>query len=169
MAKTMERQSSLKARPVADAGRAGCIGTDQNAWLAIQRVLTRRTVVACIIQGSTGGAHSALHHHKKAPSRRVEFVQDACAGDSGLLQRVDALLAAHECTTRTSPQRSHAERPGVIMDRYKILERSVRAGWPSCAWPSSATLFFARSATMNPTCGDTRSELVLAEPERQGP
>jgi serine/threonine protein kinase len=69
--------------------------------------------------------------------RRAEFVREAAAGDPILLQRVDALLKAHDepnplldgdhlAPTRDIPQPS--ERPGTVIGPHKLLEQIGEGG-----------------------------------------
>src|SRR5260370_25822777 len=73
------------------------------------------------------------------PERRVAYVQEACAGDDPLRQRVEALLRAHRSAEtfmdspavdprRETPVVKPAERPGDRIGRYKLLEQIGEGG-----------------------------------------
>src|SRR6516162_3649106 len=73
------------------------------------------------------------------PERRATYVQEACANDAALLQRVEALLRAHESAESfmDSPAVAPggetvvvkpAEQPGDRIGRYKLLQQIGEGG-----------------------------------------
>src|SRR5215831_1039794 len=71
--------------------------------------------------------------------RRAAYVQEACAGDDALRQRVEALLRAHESaetfmdSPAVAPRRETvvvkpAEQPGDRIGRYKLLQQIGEGG-----------------------------------------
>jgi WD40 repeat protein len=76
---------------------------------------------------------------KKPADKRVAFLDAMCEGDPALRQRLEAMLAEHErsaecpapeeSTSDAPPERSHAEGPGKMIDRYKLLEKVGEGGF----------------------------------------
>ena len=62
-----------------------------------------------------------------SPKRRT-FVERACGDDSAMKDRVNARLARQASTADLPPDRSHAEGPGRVIDRYKLLEKIGEGG-----------------------------------------
>jgi serine/threonine protein kinase len=74
------------------------------------------------------------------PAQRAAHVAAACAGDTALQRRVEALLRAHESAAsllqnspgqamRTASVRPQAEeQPGTLIDRYKLLQKIGEGG-----------------------------------------
>ena len=73
------------------------------------------------------------------PSARAAFLEEACAGDPGLRQRLEVLLHAHEhpgsflggpalglAATVAEPRVS--ERPGTVIGAYKLMEQIGEGG-----------------------------------------
>ncbi|MCH8219471.1 MAG: serine/threonine protein kinase, partial [Planctomycetes bacterium] len=70
--------------------------------------------------------------------KRNAFLDAACGEDADLRRDVEALLAEQEqpsvilpqeeTTSDVPPERSHAEGPGVVIDRYKLLEKIGEGG-----------------------------------------
>ena len=75
---------------------------------------------------------------EKPLAERAAFLGVLCGEDAALRERLEALLAVHEqpsealpqeeATADTSPERSHAEGPGRVIDRYKLLEKIGEGG-----------------------------------------
>ena len=71
--------------------------------------------------------------------KRNAFLDAACGEDDDLRRDVEGLLAAHEqpsvilpqeeTTEDVPPERSHADAPGVVIDRYKLLEKVGEGGF----------------------------------------
>src|ERR1700683_224314 len=73
------------------------------------------------------------------PERRAAYLQEVCAGDDALRQRVEALLRAHESAgmfmdnpagaAREEPRGVKlAEQPGDRIGRYKLLQQIGEGG-----------------------------------------
>src|SRR6266542_2055970 len=73
------------------------------------------------------------------PERRAACVQEACAGDDALRQRVEALLRAHDSAgmfmdslavdpRRETPVVKPSEQPGDRIGRYKLLQQIGEGG-----------------------------------------
>jgi eukaryotic-like serine/threonine-protein kinase len=73
------------------------------------------------------------------PERRAVFLEEACAGDGALRQRVEALLRAHEAAGQfmgnpaLAPKSETmavppAEQPGTKIGRYKLLQQIGEGG-----------------------------------------
>ena len=72
------------------------------------------------------------------PDLRSTYLNQVCAGDQALRERVEALLAVHEeeqeflksspGPARTVDQPSISEGPGTRIDRYRLLERIGEGG-----------------------------------------
>jgi eukaryotic-like serine/threonine-protein kinase len=73
------------------------------------------------------------------PERRAVFLEEACAGDGALRQRVEALLRAHEAAGQfmgnpaLAPKSETmavqpAEQPGAKIGRYKLLQQIGEGG-----------------------------------------
>jgi len=96
---------------------------------------------------------------KTSPEERASYIDEACAGDVELRQRVEALLKAYDdagsflqspaaregITTDPpaapridpSPQSPPAEGvPARASDRTSCCNRSARAAWALSSWPS---------------------------------
>ena len=70
------------------------------------------------------------------PQERAAFLDQACAGDVGLRQEVESLLAAHakagdflEHTIRLPTSDFLIERTGTVIGRYKLLEKIGEGGF----------------------------------------
>src|SRR5207245_2616141 len=73
------------------------------------------------------------------PSARAAFLEEACAGDPGLRQRLEVLLQAHEhpgsflrgpapALAGTVDEPAVAERPGMVIGPYKLMEQLGEGG-----------------------------------------
>src|SRR5262245_53763798 len=66
------------------------------------------------------------------PARR-QYLDRACAGNASLRGAVDALLAAHfrlaPIAGNDGPSTGVAERPGTIIDGYKLIEQIGEGGF----------------------------------------
>ena len=75
----------------------------------------------------------------KPAAERPALLDALCGGDPDLKERVEAMLAAHEhppegltqeeSTADIPPERSHAEGPGAVIGRYKLLEQIGEGGF----------------------------------------
>jgi serine/threonine protein kinase/tetratricopeptide (TPR) repeat protein len=73
------------------------------------------------------------------PTERAAFLEEACAGDADLRQRVEALLKAHSDpggfldppagAAPATVAEPAAERPGVVIGPYKLLEQIGEGGF----------------------------------------
>jgi len=74
------------------------------------------------------------------PGARAAFLEEACVGDPGMRQRLEALLHAHEhpgsflrgpapALAGTVDQPAVAERPGTVIGPYKLLEQIGEGGF----------------------------------------
>ena len=77
---------------------------------------------------------------QKPSAERDVFLEGACLGDAALRQRIETLLAEYdselaepvpsqETTTDIAPERSHAEGVGLVIGRYKLLEKVGEGGF----------------------------------------
>ncbi len=73
---------------------------------------------------------------KANPALRAAFLDDACAGDAALRQRVESLLAEHEqlgsfmevSSPEATLDRQASERPGTQIGPYKLLQQIGEGG-----------------------------------------
>src|SRR6266487_739023 len=113
------------------------------------------------------------------PERRAAHVQEACAGDDALRQRVEALLRAHESaeTFMDSPAVSSRgetvvlkpkEQPGDRIGRYKLLQQIGEGGCGVVYMAEQAEPVRRRVALKIIKLGmDTRQVIARFEAERQ--
>jgi tetratricopeptide (TPR) repeat protein/predicted Ser/Thr protein kinase len=115
------------------------------------------------------------------PAARLAFLKEACGGDAGLLERLQALLAAHEQAAGildgggafqpqpvTSPESPGLEVGAVIGGRYKVLE-SLGEGGMGTVYVAEQTEPVRRKVALKVVKTGLDSQRVLArfEAERQ--
>jgi serine/threonine protein kinase/tetratricopeptide (TPR) repeat protein len=83
---------------------------------------------------------------RDSPEARRAYLDEACNGDASVRQRVEALLAAHDApesvldeaavasprpdaTADVGPREAKHERPGSVIDRYKLLQELGEGGF----------------------------------------
>ncbi len=113
------------------------------------------------------------------PERRAAYVQEACAGDDPLRQRVEALLRAHQSaeTFMVSPAVTSkgetvvvkpAEQPGDRIGRYKLLQQIGEGGCGVVYMAEQEEPVRRRVALKVIKLGmDTKSVIARFEAERQ--
>src|SRR6266567_2257570 len=113
------------------------------------------------------------------PERRAAYVQEACAGDDPLRQRVEALLRAHQSaeTFMLSPAVTSrgetvvvkpAEQPGDRIGRYKLLQQIGEGGCGVVYMAEQEEPVRRRVALKVIKLGmDTRQVIARFEAERQ--
>jgi serine/threonine protein kinase/tetratricopeptide (TPR) repeat protein len=112
------------------------------------------------------------------PEQRAAYVQEACAGDDSLRQRVEALLRAHELagTFMGSPAAARGEtmivksaaQPGDRIGRYKLLQQIGEGGCGVVYMAEQEEPVRRRVALKIIKLGmDTKSVIARFEAERQ--
>ncbi|MCP5524134.1 MAG: serine/threonine protein kinase [Verrucomicrobiales bacterium] len=103
---------------------------------------------------------------------RAAFLQDACAGDTTLLHRIDLLIQAHEAADGVLPDQplasESAERPGTQIGRYKLLEQIGEGGF-GVVWMAEQEEPVRRKVALKiiKLGMDTRQVIARFEVERQ--
>src|SRR5262245_43483398 len=131
--------------------------------------------------GTPGNARSLfLAAVERAPAERVAFLDEACAGDAALRQRVDALLRAHDepgaslSEAKPDPDATATHRPAspllgtTLAGRYKLLEEIGDGGMGS-VWMAEQREPVKRLVAVKLIKAGMDSKSVLArfEAERQ--
>ena len=90
-----------------------------------------------------------------SPEERAAYLDEACAGDPETRRQAEKLLAAqaHGGSFLEKPavglgatvDEPVCERPGTVIGPYKLCNKSAKAGWARCSWPSRPSPFNARS------------------------
>jgi WD40 repeat protein/serine/threonine protein kinase len=121
--------------------------------------------------------HAAIHLHGHS---RLVFLEQVCAGDADLRQRVEALLAAQE-NQQSLPQpeitgqastvlmeSTSEEGPGTVIGRYKLLEKIGEGGFGAVYAAEQREPVKRRVALKLIKLGmDTRQVVARFEAERQ--
>jgi serine/threonine protein kinase/tetratricopeptide (TPR) repeat protein len=131
---------------------------------------------------ATNDARSIFHAalERANPQELAAYLDQACAGDAALRQRVDALLAAHDASgaflseARPDPNGTLAHAPAtplvgtVIAGRYKLLEE-IGEGGMGTVWVAEQTEPVKRKVALKliKVGMDSRSVLARFEAERQ--
>jgi serine/threonine protein kinase/WD40 repeat protein len=121
----------------------------------------------------------AAIHLVRGPAREV-FLEQACAGDAQLRQRLDALIAEHdkqaalpgrggtEQTSMLTMESSREEGPGAVIGRYKLLEKIGEGGFGAVYAAEQKEPVKRRVALKLIKLGmDTRQVVARFEAERQ--
>lgn len=100
------------------------------------------------------------------PTEKWELqLNERCAGNSALQQRVRALLHAHadpksfldqaavDLTLDADGSKDIAERPGTQIGLTSSSSRSAKAAWVSSTWPSNTSQSAARSPSRSSSPG----------------
>lgn len=78
---------------------------------------------------------------RTTPEERTAFLEEACGQDVKLRARVEALLARHfeddsfilepagNAITNLDPEAAFVEQPGMVVGRYKLLEKLGEGGF----------------------------------------
>ena len=115
----------------------------------------------------------------QGPARQA-FLEQACAGDAELRQRIDALIGAHERqqslpepeitgqASTVSMGSASMEGPGAVIGRYKLLERIGEGGFGAVYAAEQREPVKRRVALKLIKLGmDTRQVVARFEAERQ--
>jgi len=77
---------------------------------------------------------------------RAAFLDQACAGDEALRERIERLLRRHEQTDSlldppaagmsATVNQPAADRPGAVIGPYKLVQPIGEGAWAPSTWPS---------------------------------
>ena len=115
----------------------------------------------------------------REPGRRAVYVRNACGGDAGLIERIEALLQVHACQHSFLEEAASSlqltldapeiiDRPGSVIDRYKLLEK-IGEGGMGVVYMAEQTEPIRRKVALKiiKLGMDTKSVIARFEAERQ--